>query len=54
MMPRDTLAIGLCSRTHLGQELCVHTWENPEIYKIRTLNQADQNDWPKEARRNAP
>ena len=22
-----------------------HTWEDPEIYQIRTVNQANQNDW---------
>ena len=26
--------------------MCAHTWENPEIYQIRTQNQANQNDWP--------
>ena len=26
----------------------VHTWEDPEINQIGTLNQAKQNDWPKE------
>ena len=28
-----------------------HTWEDPEIYRIGTLNQATQNDWPKETRK---
>ena len=27
---------------------CVHTWEDPEIYQIGTVNQANHNDWPKE------
>ena len=26
----------------------VYTWEGPEINQIGTLNQAKQNDWPKE------
>ena len=28
-----------------------HAWEDPEIYRIETLNQANQNDWPKEIRK---
>ena len=31
-----------------------HMWENPEIYQIRTLNQANQNDWPKETQKKCP
>ena len=30
-----------------------HTWEDLEKYQKWTVNQANQNDWPKEARRNA-
>ena len=26
----------------------VHIWEDPEINQVGTLNQAKQNDWPKE------
>ena len=26
----------------------MHIWEDPEIYKIWIVNQANQNDWPKE------
>ena len=26
----------------------MHTWEDPEIYQIWTVSQANQNDWPKE------
>ena len=29
----------------------VHTWEDPEIYQIWTVNQANQNDWPKETQK---
>ena len=25
-----------------------HTWEDPEIYLMWTVNQANQNDWPRE------
>ena len=32
---------------------CMHTWEDPEIYQIWTVNQANQNDWSKENERNA-
>ena len=31
-----------------------HTWENPELYQIWTLNQANQNDWPKETQKKCP
>ena len=33
---------------------CLHTWEDPEIYQIWTLNQANQNDWPKETQKKCP
>ena len=29
-------------------EMRVHAWEDPETYQMWTLNQANQNDWPKE------
>ena len=29
-------------------------WEDPEIYQIWTLNQANQNDWPKKTRKKCP
>ena len=38
------------SKICLGEEMCVHTWENLEIYQIWTVNQANQQDWPKGAR----
>ena len=31
-----------------------HTWEDPEINKIWTQNQAKQDDWPKETRKKCP
>ena len=34
VMSRDALPIGLFSRIHLGQEVCVYTWEDPDIYQI--------------------
>ena len=47
-MSRDVLPICLCGRIHLGQEMHTHTWEDPEVHQIWTVNQASQNDWPKE------
>ena len=32
----------------------VHTWEDPEIYQIWTVNQANQNDWLKETQKKHP
>ena len=29
----------------------MHTWETPEVHQIWTVNQASQNDWPKETQR---
>ena len=29
----------------------VPTWEEPEIYYLRTVNQANRNDWPKETQK---
>ena len=34
--------------------MCAHTWEDPEIYQTQTVNQANQNDWPKENRKKTP
>ena len=34
--------------------MCMHTWENPEIHQIWTLNQANQNDWSKETWKKCP
>ena len=48
------LPVDLFSGTYLGGEMRMHTWEDPEIYQIQTQNQANQNAWPKETRRNAP
>ena len=48
MLTNVRLPTGLCGRIHLGQEMHAHTWEDPEIYQIWTVNQANQNDWPKE------
>jgi len=47
-MSRDILTRCLSGRVHLGSEMCEHTWEDPEIYQIWTVNQAGLNDWPKE------
>ena len=38
--------LGPFGGNYLGYEMCVHMWEDPETYQIRTLNQASQNDWP--------
>ena len=32
----------------------MHTWEDPEIYQIRTPNQAKQDDWSKESQEKCP
>ena len=31
-----------------------HTWENSEIRQIQILNQAKQDDWPKETQKKCP
>ena len=31
-----------------------HTWEGPAIHQIWTVNQTNQNDWPKETRKKCP
>ena len=42
------------ARIHLGQEMHAHTWENPEIHQIQTLNLAKQDDWLKETQKKCP
>ena len=42
------------SKICLGEEMCVHTWENLEIYQIWTVNQANQHDWPKGTQKKCP
>ena len=32
----------------------VNTWEDPEIYQVHTLNQANQIYWPKEKQKKRP
>ena len=52
VLSRDVLPVGFCSRIHLG---C--TWQDPEIRtlnQIWTLNQANQNEWPKETLKKRP
>ena len=39
---------------HLGQEMHAHTWENPKIHQIQTLNLAKQDDWLKETQKKCP
>ena len=31
-----------------------HTWEDPEIYLMWTVNRANQNDWPRETQKKYP
>ena len=31
-----------------------HTWEDPEIYQIWTVNKISQNNWPKESQKKWP
>ena len=50
-MSRDALSIYLYGRIHLGSEMNAHTWKVLEIYQIWTVNQENQNDWPKETRK---
>ena len=54
MLTNVRLPTGLCGRIHLGQEMHAHTWEDPEIYQIWTVNQANQNDWPKKTWKKYP
>ena len=48
VMSRDALSRCLFGEIHLGWEIHAHTWEDPEIYQIQTVSQANQNDWSKE------
>ena len=50
-MSRDVLPTDLAVESIVA-EMCEQTWEDPEIYQIRTVNQANQNDWTKETRKN--
>ena len=34
--------------------MCAHIWKDPEIYQIWTVNQANQNNWPKENQKKYP
>lgn len=43
----SNLPIGLFVGIYFGWEMCTHTGES-DIDQIRTQNQANQNDWPKE------
>ena len=54
VLSREVLPTGLCSRIHLGKEMCVHTREDPEISQIWAVNQANQNDWPRETWKKCP
>ena len=49
-----SLSICFFSETHLGQEICKHTWKEIARYQIWTVNQANQSDWPKETRKKCP
>ena len=46
-----SLHIRLFSKIYLGSEMRVHRWEDPEIYQIWTVNQANQSDWSKETQK---
>lgn len=46
--------MALFSRLHLGEEPCVHICKILEIYQVRTVHQANQNDWPKQTRKKCP
>ena len=51
-MSWDVPPICLCGRIHLGKEMHVSTWEDPERNHVRTVKQA--NHWPKETRKKCP
>ena len=44
----------LSGRIHLGLEKHVRTFKDLEICQIWTVNQANQNDWPKETQEKHP
>ena len=54
MLIKARLLRCLFGKIHLGQEMLIHIWEEPEIYQIWTVNQAYQNDWPKETWKKYP
>ena len=39
------LSKSLFAGIHLGSEMYLHTWKDPEMYQIWALKQANQNDW---------
>jgi hypothetical protein len=41
----SSLPIGLFGRTHLGFNMCPHTWKDPEKSQIQTQSQVNQNDY---------
>ena len=49
-----SLPTGLFSGIHLGWQMPVHTWDDPEIDQIWILNQINQNGWPKETWKKCP
>ena len=51
---RSVLSRFLFSEICLGQQMHAHTWEDPKIYQIWTVNQANQNDQPKENQKKCP
>ena len=53
-MSWDVSPICFCGRIHLGKEMHVPTWEDPEINHVRTVKQANHNDWPKETWKKYP
>ena len=53
VMSRDALPIGLCGGIYLAQEMRAHIWEDPDIYQVWTVNQANQSYRSKETGRNA-
>ena len=44
MLTNGGLPRGLCGRIQLDREMCAYIREDPEIYKIWSVNQANQND----------
>ena len=50
----DQVPLDLFTGIYLGWEMHVHIGDEPEIYQIQTQNQANQNDWPKEAWKKCP
>ena len=48
VMSRGVLPRYLFGTVQLGYQICAHTWEDPEIHKIWIMDQANQDDWPKD------